>query len=193
MNYFSNNIHRDGGKIYVYPGVTVKIASSAVIELHGDLHLGIRSKIHSNKRSRLVMSPFSRICINNNCSILEDFDIQLLNKGIFTVDNFHANIGLEISCGNQIRLLGEVTAGRHVRIKDFNGHDVSYHGYPYSKAIIIEDHVWICTGSTINAGSYVENGVVIADNTNVIGRIPSCSFVQGNPGLVVANNITFKI
>ena len=100
---------------------------------------------------------------------------------------------MEISCGSQIRLVGDVSAGRHVRLKDFNGHEVSYSGYPRSKPIIIEDHVWICTGASINPGVHIQSGSVIADNANVTTNVPARAFVQGNPAEVITDEITFKM
>ena len=124
---------------------------------------------------------------------MECCDIQIHKNGNLTVDDFHSNIGLEISCGEQIRLVGDVTAGRHVRLKDYNGHEVSYERYPRSNPIVIEDHVWICTSASINPGVHIQSGSVIADNANVITNIPAKAFVQGNPAVVIADGITFKM
>lgn len=194
LNFLSPNVRRYG-QVFFYPykNVSLSLDPSAVIELYGDFHIGSAYIKGHGQYSRLIMGKYARITVNKSLTLLEGCDVQILQNGTMTVDDFHSNVGLEVLCGNQIRLIGEVTAGRHVRLKDYNGHEVSFNGYPYKRAIIIEDHVWLCTGSTINPGCYIESGVVIGDNSNVISNIPAETFVQGNPACIIANNIKFKI
>ena len=194
LNFFSSNVRRYGNAFfYPYKGVVLSLSPSAVIELYGDFHLGKPLIKRHGDNSRLIMGKFSRITVNKRCEILEGCDIQIIDNGTFTVDDFHSNIDLEVLCGYQIRMIGNITAGRHVRLKDYNGHEVNYKEYPYKKPIVIEDHVWLCTGSTINPGCYIESGSVVSDNSNVIGRVPLNSFVQGNPAKIIKDDILFKI
>ena len=194
LNFFSPNVRRYGQCFfYPYKNVALLLDPNAIIELYGDFHIGIPSIKGYGQYSRLIMGAYSRITVNKKCQILEGCDVQILKNATFTVDDFHSNIDLEVLCGYQIRLIGDVTAGRHVRLKDYNGHKVSYDAYPLKKAIIIEDHVWLCTGTTVNPGCYIESGSVIGDNSNVVGNIPSNTFVQGNPASVIADNVTFNI
>ena len=192
-NFFSKNVRRYSGFFIPDRNVQIMFSDTAVLELHGNLHLGIPSIPGSHVISKLVIRENGRFCVNKKCDIMEGCDIQIHKYGIFTVDDFHSNIDLEVSCGEQIRLVGDVSAGRHVRLKDFNGHEVSYSGYPLSKPIVVEDHVWICTGASINPGVHIQSGSVIADNANVTSNIPAKSFVQGNPAAVVESDITFKM
>lgn len=192
-NFLSKNVRRYGGFLMPYKNVSILLDDTAVLELHGTLKLGVPAIPGSKTKSRLVIRENGRLCVNNKCDIMEGCDIQIHKNGIFTVDDFHSNIDLEVSCGEQIRLVGDVSAGRHVRLKDFNGHGVSYSDYPRSKPIVVEDHVWICTGASINPGVHIQSGSVIADNSNVTSNIPSKSFVQGNPAEVIADGIVFKM
>lgn len=192
-NFLSKNVRRYGGFFLPYKNVSILLDDTAVLELHGTLKLGIPAIPGSKTKSRLVIRENGRLCVNKKCDLMEGCDIQIHKNGIFTVDDFHSNINLEVSCGEQIRLVGDVSAGRHVRLKDFNGHEVSYSGYPRSKPIVVEDHVWICTGASINSGVHIQSGSVIADNANVTSEIPAKSFVQGNPATVVAKDISFKM
>lgn len=192
-NFFSSHIRSKGGYFYPSSNIELSFASGAVIELYGSFKVGVPITSCSKTLSRLIMKPYSRIVVNEKLEILEGCDIQIYDNASLYVDNFHSNINLEITCGYLIRLLGTVTAGRHVRIKDFNGHEVSYKGYPYKKEVIAENHTWLCTGSTINPGVFIASGSVVADNANVVESIPPVSLVQGNPAQVVASEITFKI
>ena len=155
--------------------------------------IGIPAVKGSKTSSRLVMQNSSCIEVKKRLELLEGCDIQMQKRGRLTVGQFHSNIGLEISCGSTINIQEEVIAGRHVRIKDFNGHIVSYEGYPVSAPVTIGNHTWLCTGCTINPGVTVGEGAVIADNSNVINDISPYSFNQGNPSVKVVDNVTFKI
>ena len=193
LNFISNRIIRQGGYLYVYPNTLLHINKGAQIVLYGDMLVGIPAIKGSKTNSRLVMQTSSCIEVKKRFELLEGCDIQMQKGGHLTVGLFHSNIGLEISCGSTITIQEEVIAGRHVRIKDFNGHEVSYDGYPVSAPITICNHTWLCTGCTINPGVIVGEGSVIADNSNVISDTSPHSFNQGNPSAMIVDNVTFKI
>lgn len=54
-----------------------------------------------------------------------------------------------------------------------------------SKGIRIGDNVWIGAGVSILDGANIEEGVIIAPNSVVSGKVPVNSILQGNPGKVV--------
>ena len=193
FNYMCSAVKRDKGVyLYIYPNVIVSIEKTAMITLHGSLSMGIPS-IKGNRRiSKFLMKASSKFVVNDGCAFLDEFDVQIHQKGFFSVDNFHSNIGLEISCGQNIVLHGCVMAGRRVRIKDYNGHVVSYKGYPKSAPITIENHVWLCSGASVCPGVTISEGSVIGDNANVVSDIPIKSFVQGNPAKIIETNISWS-
>jgi len=193
-NYFSKNIVRlNNVHLYIYPNVIVDLSKTATITLNGNMFLGQPSIKNNKQVSKLIMRENSHIGVNKKCELSDGFDIQIQSNGCWIMDNFHSNIDLEVSCGFTITIQGTVTAGRHVRIKDFNGHKVNLEGYPFKAPIIIEDHVWLCTGSTINPGVTICSGSVIADNSNVISDVSCNTFNQGNPSKVIEDNIKFEI
>ena len=193
LNFLSNRVLRHGGYLYVFPNTLLHIKQGAQIVLYGDMLIGIPAVKDSNTNSRLVMQAYSHIEVKKRFELLEGCDIQMQKEGKLIVGQFHSNIGLEISCGSTICIHEDVTAGRHVRIKDFNGHEVSYEGYPVSAPVTICNHTWLCTGCTINPGVIIGEGSVIADNSNVISNTSPHSFNQGNPSVMIVNDVTFKI
>ena len=193
LNYFCKNITRSKGLIYVYPNVQFKMDATSKIMLGGDLHIGKPLIRGSKYCSRFLMGADSVLEIKNKCDLREGCDIQIYKNGKMMIDDMHSNIDLEVSCGHYIEIHSDVTIGRHVRIKDYNGHNVSCNCYPFSAPIVIEDHVWLCTGCTINPGVIIGTGAVIADNTNVISNIEPKTFNQGNPSIIINKNIEFKI
>lgn len=193
LNFFSKHIRRYNGFFYPYPNLEIEWAEGAIIELNDSLYIGKPTSKNSKKYSRLVMGRNSRIKIDGRAEFLEGCDLQILDNSNFYVAKFHSNIDLEVLCGYQIRFCGEVTIGRHVRIKDYNGHYTTSELYPRTKAVIVEGNVWICTGTTLNAGTYICSGSVIMDESNVWGTIPENSLVQGNPAKVIDTDIKFEI
>lgn len=192
-NFLCKSVVRERGTyMFIYPGVILSVDKKSEIELHGNLYLGIPSIKGGGQISKFLMRPRAKMAVNRVCEILDSFDMQIHTSGKFVVDDFHSNVNLEVSCGNTIELKGEVMAGRHVRLKDYNGHEVSYEGYPFSAPILVENHVWICTGAKLNPGVSIGEGAVIGDNSNVVADVPSASFVQGNPARVVSSNIKWS-
>lgn len=195
-NFLSNIINKGlGGSnfILIYPHCTIEIQKGAKIELKAPLTLGLPTIKGSTRESRLLMRKNALFVVNGPVEFSDGFDIQIQKEGKLILDKFHSNTDLEISCGATIQTNGEVFCGRHVRLKDFNGHHVSSALYPKQAPIIIENHVWICTGSTINPGCVIGSGSVIGDNSNVINDVPRNVLVQGNPAKIIDNNIDFKI
>ena len=194
LNFLDKRIVRDHNVyIFPYPRTNILLSKQARIILHGDMKINIREMGKNYKSAYLAMRGHSVMEVMLSCELLEGCDLQIHNGGQFVVDRFHANIDFELSCGCKTELKGEVTAGRHVRVKDFNGHKVNYDGYPMAAPITIENHTWLCTGATINPGVHVGTGAVVADNSNVIEDVLPYTFIQGNPATVVKENIKFTI
>jgi acetyltransferase-like isoleucine patch superfamily enzyme len=80
------------------------------------------------------------------------------------------------------------------QIFDNNGHALSFHDVKCrintrddAKSIIIEDNVWIGTGSVILPGVKIGMGTVIGANSVVVRDIPPMVIAAGNPAVVVKN------
>lgn len=195
-NYLNKKIKKRSDKSYfilIYPHCTIELQKGAIIELNAPLILGTPTIKGSARESRLLMRNNALFIVNGTVEFSDGFDVQIQKHGKLVLNKFHSNTSLEISCGDTIQSYGEVFCGRHVRLKDFNGHQVSSKFYPKFLPIIIENHVWICTGSTINPGCVIGSGSVISDNSNVINDVPRNVLVQGNPAKIIDNNIDFKI
>lgn len=193
INFFQKNIHRKDGFLFVYPRVNWQIHKSANVEILCNSYIGIPKVKASKTCSFFVMKEDSKLLIKRKCELAEGCDVQIHKHGKLLIDSFHSNVNLEISCGKCITIGDDVTAGRHVSIKDFNGHRVSYKGYPISAPVSIGNHVWLCTGCSITPGVTIGNGAVIADNANVISDIEPATFNQGNPSKKIKSNIFFSI
>jgi len=192
-NYLSRNVERKGGFVFAYPKSKVLLSPKSKIELYGDLFIGIPAIRGSEVRSRFVMDDGGHIIVRKKLEFMEGCDVHIMKNGLFDVGSFHTNIDFEMLCGDSLHVGDEVIAGRHVRIRNYNGHQTNYSGYPLSAPIVINDNVWICTGCSINSGVTIGSGSVIADNSNVINDVSPNTFNQGNPSEMIASNITFEI
>ncbi len=117
--------------------------------------------------------------------------------------------GATIRIGSQSRIHGacihatkSVSIGErcliaaNVQIIDSNGHELSFpdvsnriNTIDQGREIVIEDDVWIGTGSVVLPGAHIESGSVVGAMSVVRGRVPKNTVVAGNPAIPVARKI----
>lgn len=78
------------------------------------------------------------------------------------------------------------------QIFDGNAHDLSFpdvenriHTTGSVRAVVIEDNVWIGTGSVVLPGVVIGNGSIIGANSVVVHDIPPMTLAAGNPAIAV--------
>lgn len=54
-----------------------------------------------------------------------------------------------------------------------------------SKGVRIGNNVWLGAGAVILDGAQLGNGVIVAPNSVVSGKVPDNAIIQGNPGKVI--------
>ena len=79
--------------------------------------------------------------------------------------------------------------GRNVMIYDNNFHTTGLNKKVKLKPLIIEDHVWLCTGVTIVKGLRIEQGAVCSINSTITRNVKSKNMVSGNPAKVMMTNV----
>jgi acetyltransferase-like isoleucine patch superfamily enzyme len=85
--------------------------------------------------------------------------------------------------------LDGVAIGRDVSIRDTSVHMVALDGYEVSSPVVIGDHVWLCSGCTINPGVTIHSGAVVGARAFVVSSVPAHSLVAGNPARVLSSDI----
>ena len=113
--------------------------------------------------------------------------------------------GAQIKIGNNTRIHGtcihaykSISIGNNCliaancQIMDGNGHDMSFldvenriNTCGESKAIIIEDNVWIGAGTFVLPGVTIGTGSVISANSVVVNDIPTMVLAGGNPAKII--------
>ena len=91
-------------------------------------------------------------------------------------DNTSINRNCILNCGGGIEIGKNVLIGPNVVIYSQNHNfsdkskPIKDQGYSYNK-VVIEDNVWIGSGTTILPGAYIENGSVIGAGTIVSRKV----------------------
>lgn len=116
--------------------------------------------------------------------------IEVVNGGTLTIGQGAANVGLTIMCAESITIGNGVRIGRNVSIRDWNGpHVIINDSYQNSGPVVIEDHVWICTGASIMPGVTIGKGAVVASNAVVTKNVAPRTLVVGSPAKVIKEDI----
>lgn len=116
--------------------------------------------------------------------------IEIVNGGTLTIGQGASNVGLTIMCAKEVTIGNGVRIGRNVSIRDWNGpHVIINDTYVNHAPVIIEDHVWLCTGCMVMPGVTIGKGSVVAANAVVTKDVPPYSLVAGTPAKIVKRNI----
>jgi maltose O-acetyltransferase len=167
---------------YVHP--SVKLMPNATIEnLSGNAHLINIGENSVIRGELLIFAHAGKIEIGKDCYLGED-------SRIWSADS--------IKIGNRVLI------SHNVNIHDTNSHSLNSvlrhkhfiklmsEGHPIvndvdinSKAIIIEDDVWVGFNSTILKGVRIGKGAVVAACSIVTKDVPELVIVAGNPAKVI--------
>ena len=121
---------------------------------------------------------------------------SLRNTGtlIFGGD-FNANKNTYINCCNSISIGESAMLGWNVVIIDGDGHPLVKDGVtkPYSKPIVIGNHVWLCAESHVLKGAHLGDNCVLAYRSLLTKEIDGDNLlVGGSPAKIIDSNINWK-
>ena len=144
--------------------------------------------------------PQSKIIIGNNCTFRSD-STNLIGKNkkcilvttsptaYIAIGNNSGFNGAVIHCAEKIEIGNDVLAGFNVLIDDSDHHAMSpaerHTGQAETKAIVIEDNVWLGTNVTVLKGVRIGKNSVIGANSLVLVDVPENSIAIGNPCRVI--------
>ncbi|MBC7850504.1 MAG: acyltransferase [Chitinophagaceae bacterium] len=129
--------------------------------------------------------------IGENATLYPNVIFELNQHSILRVgERFTLSYGAVISCQHSITIGNYVMIGEYTSIRD-TSHGYSDTKVPYCRqpdipsAITIGNNVWIGRGSIILPGSVIEDGVIVAANSVVKGRLESNSLYGGAPARLI--------
>lgn len=189
-NFFCKQIKRKRHKfIYPFYGSRIQLDRSAKIIINDNLYLNNPKHRFSNEQCYLKIMRNGLLEVNGICRLAANNTVEINPDAVLRVGQFDANYGTTIICGNRIEIGNDVGFGRNVMIYDNNFHATGMNRKVKLKPLIIEDHVWLCTGVTIVKGLKIETGAVCSINSTITRNVKSKNLVAGNPAKVVMTNI----
>lgn len=144
-------------------------------------------------KTRLLLYPNSVLIVNGGL-IMEEADISIFPSARLEIEyGFYANRGLEIVCGQSIKIGGEVAMGPHVAIRDINGdHIVNSPGYRTINPIEIGEHVWCGTRALILPGVSIGSGSVVAAGSVVTKAFAVNTLIGGVPAKSLREHVEWR-
>lgn len=195
-NYFNKNVITDkkkNGFIYFTPYCSVQIEKDAKIELHGPLVIGKKRISCSKQETRLWMQPKSKIIVQERASFGYGSNVEIYKGAVLEIGALSSNSEIIMICGNHITIGSPVNIARGCTIRDTNGHIVAVQGFKESREVMIGNHVWICSDSTIMPGTSIGDGSIVGACSYITKRIPSFTMVQGSADNIVGYPKYFRM
>lgn len=196
LNFFSKNVKThwmENGVIYPLPYSIIELQKNTQVILHGPLIVGTKRIKKSHLETRLLLQRGSRLIVNKHFHIGYGGSVELFYDSVMEIDECGSNIGLTIVCGKSITMHGHVSIGRDVSIRDTNGHIIAQDGFKMDRPVVIENHVWLCSGCTISPGVKIREGAVVGASSYVVQNVPAHTLVSGHPAKVALRNIAWKL
>lgn len=196
FNFFTPSINTDfekNGIIYVSPSCAFKLVDGYSMELHGPLYVGSRRVKTSRQETRLRMENGAKLIVNEECSFGAGSNVEIYKNATLEVDRLNSNAELTIICGELIKLGSPVNVARNATIRDTSGHLLALPGYKKNKPVIVGNHVWICTESTVMPGVTIGDGAIVGACSYVTKKVPAFTIVQNNPATEVSKIKYFRM
>lgn len=217
-NVFSKQVHTNWQKnavMYIAPHTIIRISKSAVVNLQAPLSIcsyglmtlltNARMDVYGHtelgRKDRFPDSRCeTRLLVDKNAHYINRLDthwgygsnIEVHEGAVLDIDHCGTNYNCTIICAKKIEIKGYVAIGRDVSIRDTNAHQIALNGYKIKRPVLIEDHVWLCSGSSIGAGVKIHTGAIVGSNSVVVSNIPAHTLVSGSPAKIIERNIAWK-
>lgn len=189
-NFLCRRVTRKRFK-FVFPciGSRIQLDKGAKLIINDNLFMNLPKHKYSREECYLKVLNGGCFEVNGVCKLAANNTIEINNDATLKVGSISSNYGTVIICGNRIEIGNDVGFGRNVVIYDNNFHSTGLNKKVRLKPLIIEDHVWICSGVTIVKGIRIERGAVCSINSTVTRNVKSRNMVAGNPAKVVMTNV----
>ena len=170
------------------------IRRNATMECYGTFDLGAKVRFpKSHKESSFMIAAGGGFTVEKRVNFAYGTSVEVHENAELLINQCGTNTDCTIICGKKIEMTGHVALGRDVSIRDTNAHQIALDGYKITRPVLIEDHVWLCSGSSIGAGVKIRSGAIVGANSVVVSNVPAHSLVSGYPAKVVERNIAWKL
>ena len=128
--------------------------------------------------------------------VSHNIKLKGINRKTFIVENETCNYSTQISsCDQDIIIGNNVVLGWKVTIKSDDGHYLIDNGKTKSKCaqVIIGEHVWLCSNSSLLKGSKIGNDCVVAYGSLITNKcFGNNTLIGGIPAHIIKENIEWK-
>jgi acetyltransferase-like isoleucine patch superfamily enzyme/coenzyme F420-reducing hydrogenase beta subunit len=182
---------KKGALLYITPSSSIDIRKGAKLNLDGFVLVGTRKLKSENGETRFLIDRGGVMNVKGFFTMKLGSDVEVSRGATLNVNIVATNFDCRIICGNRMDL-DVVSIGRDVSIRDTSVHLLALDGYEVSRPVVIGDHVWLCSGCTINPGVTIHSGAVVGARAFVISSVPAHSLVAGNPARVLSSDIEWR-
>lgn len=176
----------------VFKNTNTLIKNTSLINIKGNLNLGMSWGKKDYRKTRLSMQDGSKLTVKGDFSILSGSYISILKGAKLELGSGYINNDSKIACHDRISIGEDVVISEGVTIRDSDNHELIYDGYERVKPISIGNHVWVGLGATILKGVNIGDGAVIAAGAVVTKDVPAKALVGGVPAKVLKRNVEWK-
>lgn len=142
-------------------------------------------------RCFLRLAPRSRFSIQGVVELMSGTRIVVNEEAHLEIgDGTYLHCGATVSCFEHIAIGPNCAISWNTTIVDGNGHVLIVEGEsrPWSKPVIIDEHVWICSGATVLSGVTIHEGAVVGAGSLVTRDVPCRTTVAGNPARILGED-----
>ncbi len=179
--------------LWLYAYSSFRIQENAKMECGGSMEIGVKPRFPKSKLETCFLLANNAHYVNTSwVSFAYGSHIEVHESAELLMDEGGSNVNCTIICAKKIEMKGHVSMGRDVSIRDTNAHIIALDGYKVMRPVLIEDHVWLCSGATICPGVKVHTGAIVGANSYVVRSVPAHSLVSGSPAQIVERNIAWQ-
>lgn len=175
--------------IFPYKGSCIDIKKGAVVQVNDNLVLNSPKHLRSKEQSFLMVLSGGSLKINGFTNLAAGAVIEVHSGAELSLGKVETNYGTTIICSNCITIGNGVAIGRNVMVYDSNYHPTSFNKNIKLKPLIIEDHVWLCSGVTVAKGLRIGEGAICGLNSMITRNVKPKTLVMGNPAKVIMANV----
>lgn len=187
----SHNIKLKGinRKTFIVENETLSFASSRI---------GFEYTVGAFQESKkgIISIEEGKIILKGNVGLSQGIVLSAKNSNIIIGKNFRCNYSTQISsCDQDIIIGNNVVLGWKVTIKSDDGHYLIDNGKTKSKCaqVIIGEHVWLCSNSSLLKGSKIGNDCVVAYGSLITNKcFGNNTLIGGIPAHIIKENIEWK-
>lgn len=151
----------------------------------------------SHNKARICIQKGAKLILGENICLCEGTSIRIDNGGTLEIgDGMYCNKNGFFRVRSNIKFGNEALIGWNCCFCDYDGHSVIRDGKPQPPTlpIVIGNHVWVASNSTINKNVRIGDGSIVASGSVVTKQFEETNIMIGGvPASKIAENVDWKM